>query len=192
MRLIFAILGLCIAGGIFLFFTKPTYDSMQSDQTQVTQYNAALDKAAELQQLKQTLLSRYNAFAPNDLDRLQKMLPDHVDNIALILDLDNLASHYNLALENVQVSAPSTQGTGDVGKPTSTISAASSKYGSLTLRFSTIGTYDDFVQFLTSLQSSLRVVDLVSLTLSPTSVAGAAPSAPLYSYDITLRTYWLQ
>ena len=84
MRLTFAILGVILSGLTFFFYTKPTYEAVQNTSAQVDQYNAALDKAAELQQLKQSLLSRYNAFSSNDLDRLQKFLPDHVDNVRLI------------------------------------------------------------------------------------------------------------
>jgi Tfp pilus assembly protein PilO len=103
-RLFLALLMLIVAGSLFFMYTKPGYDALHVTETKIAQYNAALDKAAELQQLKQTLLSRYNALDPNDLSRLQKMLPDHVDNIGLILELDNLASRYGMALANVDIS----------------------------------------------------------------------------------------
>lgn len=198
MRLIFAIVGLVAAGGVFFYYTKPTYDGLQTTQAQISQYNAALDKATELQQLKQSLLSRYNAFGTSDLDRLQKLLPDHVDNISLILDLDSLATHFGLALVNVDIA--SSQDVTTTGTPLGAIGASSQKYDSLSLKFSTRGTYNDFLQFMTDLESSLRVVDLVSLTITPDSVqpgqqapAGAQVSVePIYKYDVTLRTYWLK
>jgi Tfp pilus assembly protein PilO len=197
-RLIFAIIGLVAAGGIFFYYTKPTYDSLQSTNGQIAEYNAALDKANELQQLKQSLLSRYNSFGTDDLDRLQKLLPDHVDNISLILDLDSLATRYGLALVNVDIASP--QDVTTTGTPLGAIGASSQKYDSLSLKFSTRGTYTDFLTFMTQLESSLRIVDLVSLTLTPDSVLpgqaapqGAQVSAdPIYKYDVTLRTYWLK
>jgi Tfp pilus assembly protein PilO len=199
MRLIFAILSVVLAGGIFFFYTSPTYDKVRVVQAQIDQYNAALDKAAQLQQLKQSLLSRYNAFNPNDLDRLQKLLPDHVDNVRLILDLDNLAARYGLALQNVDVSNSATQ-TAKSQTAIGAITASSQKYSWLTLKFGTRGTYDTFVRFLNDLESSLRIVDLVSLSISPDSNSSvapaighvASPSEPTYVYDITLRTYWLK
>lgn len=199
MRLIFAVLGLVFAGAIFFLYTKPAYDGVQATQAQIAEYNAALDKATELQQLKQTLLSRYNALDPNALDRLQKMLPDHVDNISLILELDNLAGRYGMALANVDISSP--QSTASTATPLGSIGASGQRYDSLTLRFSTRGSYDDFTAFLADLESSLRVVDLVSLSLSPGGIVSAqdrsgkkvsGPPVPIYNYDITLRTYWLK
>lgn len=195
-RIIFTILGVALAGFVFFFYTKPTYDRVRTVQTQVAQYDTALTKATELQELKQTLLSRYNAFNPSDIDRLQKFLPDHVDNVRLILDLDSLASRYGLGLQNVDVTGTS----GASGRKEQTalgaIAAGSQKYDSLTLKFTTRGSYDSFVSFMTDLESSLRVVDLVNLTVSRDTSAAASsvatPGALSYTYDVTIRTYWLK
>lgn len=211
MRLIIAIVGVVLAGSIFFLYTKPTYDSSQEIRANIAQNDAALDKAAELQKLRQTLLSRFNTFDPTDLDRLQKLLPDHVDNVRLILDLDKLAERGGLALQNVDVSSAQKQ-TAKSQTALGAIGASNQKYDSLTLTFSTIATYTDFVRFLSSLESSLRIVDLVSLTIAPatggaavvTSATNAFPTTnarnvvpvrqtePLYTYNITLRTYWLK
>src|SRR3989344_8513442 len=111
-KLILSAIGLGVASAIFFLYTQPAYDTVQGLSTQIDQYNQALDKAAQLQQLKQTLLSRYNSFNPADLDRLQKALPDHVDNVRLVLDLDSLAGMHGMALQNVVISNPSSE-TGD-------------------------------------------------------------------------------
>jgi Tfp pilus assembly protein PilO len=195
-RLITAIITGVLAAGIFFFYTQPAYDLVRTDQAQIDQYNQALDKAAQLQQLKQSLLARYNAFDPSNLDHLQKLLPDHVDNIGLILELDNLAGRYGLALQNVDVSTPSTQ-TPTAKTAVGPLADSSQAYSSLTLTFSTQGAYDNFVQFMNDLQSSLRIVDVVSLTVNPVATTGNATHAgvadqPLYTYQITLRTYWLK
>jgi Tfp pilus assembly protein PilO len=201
MRPIIAIIATALAGAIFFLYTQPAYDQVQATQAQIDQYNAALDKAAELQQLKQTLLSRYNAFNPTDLANLQKLLPDDVDNVGLILDLDNLASRYGLALENVDVSSSAAQTTANQ-TAIGAVGTSDQKYDSLTLAFGTRGTYANFVQFMGNLQSSLRILDLVSLTVADDT--GSAPGAgtaakaaapvpePVYDYNITLRTYWLK
>ncbi len=195
-RSILSILGLVIAGGVFLVYTQPTYGNVQGFQQQIDQYNQALDKAAELQQLKQSLLTRYNAFNPSDLDRLQKLLPDHVDNVRLILDLDNLAASFGMALQNVVISGPASEG---VNKTViGSIGSSKQRYDSLTLRFSTRSTYANFVKFMEDLESSLRIVDIVALSVSPEPKAPTAPGTPavsqepLYRYDITIRTYWLK
>jgi Tfp pilus assembly protein PilO len=195
--MIVALLLIVGAGAIFFLYTQPTFDSLQTARAQSDEYDQALAKAAELQQLKQTLLSRYNAFNPADLSRLQTMLPDSVDNIRLILNLDNMAEADGMALQNVVVNAPVTTPQGAIGA----VSQGGSKYDSLTLSFSTHGTYMQFKQFLNDLQRSLRIVDLVSLDIQPDATAASPTSAgsqpekptdPSFGYDITVRTYWLR
>jgi Tfp pilus assembly protein PilO len=167
-------------------YTQPTYDTVQTLNAQVRQYDEALQKATELQTIKQSLLSRYNTFDPASIERLHKLLPDHVDNVRLILDIDSLAGKHGMALQNVVVSAAqSAQGretaVGSVG-------SAKQKYDSLTLSFTTQGSYSTFRAFLADLESSLRLVDLVSFSLARVSDAGPG----VYSYNMTLRTYWLK
>lgn len=183
------------AGAIFFLLTKPQYEQVQQLSAQIAQYNAALDKATELQTLKQSLLSKYNAFDPNALDRLQKMLPDHVDNIALILELDSLAERYGLALQNVDVS--SSGGGGATGTQTAidAVGGSTQLYDSLTLHFTTQGTYATFMQFMSDLESSLRVVDLQSLTIAAApqnNNTTPATGSGQYTYTIVLKTYWLK
>lgn len=187
MRTVLSLLFLAGAVALFLLYTKPAYDGVRALQEENESYDLALEKAAELQRLKQSLLSRYNAFNPADIDRLHKLLPDHVDNVRLILDLDTLAARHGIALQNVVVSRPNDNAS--TGSAT-VIGPSQRQYESVTLGFATAATYPQFVSFLTDLEDSLRIVDLVGLTLNaePTITTGE----PAYRFDITLRTYWLK
>lgn len=188
MRSILAMSFLLIAGALFFMYTKPSYDGIRESQSQIAQYDQALDKAAQLQQIKQSLLAHYNAFNRDDILRLETLLPDHVDNIGLILDLNNLAARHGMALENVDVSDA---GVAVSGADSATIGATPKAYDSLTLHFTTHSTYSTFEQFLKDLEASLRILDLVSLTITKDS-GGTVSNSPVYQYQITFRTYWLK
>ncbi|MEK9153899.1 MAG: hypothetical protein AAB798_00340 [Patescibacteria group bacterium] len=191
-KIIFSITWLAISGGILFLFTQPTYDDAKALEQKIEEYNQALDKASELQQLKQSLLSRYDTFNPADIDRLHKMLPDHVDNVRLVLDIDNLASKNGMAIQNVVISDQSSKegASGVIG----VIGGGKQKHDSLTLKFSTSGTYQNFAILLQELEASLRVVDLVSLGMDreTSSQSGIKSPEPTYRYNITIRTYWLK
>jgi Tfp pilus assembly protein PilO len=184
MKSILSLLSIVGAIALFFMYTKPTYDGLQKTRETIVQYDLALSKAAELQSLKQALLSRYNAFNPSHIERLSKLLPDHVDNVRLLLDLDTLASQHGLALQNVVISggssAEKTQEQEVIGPDTTT-------YDSLTFRFATTGGYEQFVTFMNDLEKSLRIVDVEKL-----SINSSADSTTQYKFDITLRTYWLK
>lgn len=197
-RNILSIIGIVAAGGIFIFYTQPQYDDVQALRTEIAGYDEALSRAAELQRIRETLLSRFNAMNPQSVERLEKLLPDHVDNVRLVLNLDSLASRHGLALENVVIGNPSSQASAQT--VVGAIGAGRQKYDSLTLKFSTSGTYTDFVQFLGALESDLRVVDVVSLSLERGGSATlrrpfSSPTAPpeaVFRFDISVRTYWLK
>ncbi len=189
-RFIISILGFIISAAVFVLYTKPTYDHVRVLKSEIAQYDQALARANELQALKQSLLSKFNAFNPADVERLNKLLPDHVDNVRLILDFDNLASKHNLAIQNVVIGR---SGGKDGDKPAAEVIGGNERaYDSLTLKFSTQGTYEGFVTFMEDVQASLRIVDLVSLSLTPEGGSAEEGAEPVYRYDVTIRTYWLK
>jgi len=167
-------------------YTKPSYANTGLIKAQIAQYEEALQKAAELDALKAELMAKRNSFSQADIDRLQLMLPDHADNISLILELDSLASRYGMALENVDVTTDSGAQGGGNASAGEAIGAIPS-YSTITLHFSTFGTYDHFRSLIQDIEKSLRLVDLESLSIKPD-----AQIKNTYTYDITIKTYWLK
>ena len=187
-----AILSILFIGGAiltFVLYVSPTYDQVQENRAAVERFDEALAKTREIQQLKNDLLSRYNLFAGSNLDRLQKMLPDHVDNVRLVLDMDSIASQYGIRIQNVSVQ----QQTDSASASGSTVlnggETQNRPYQSLILQFEVVATYDEFVLLLRDLESSLRIVDLVSLSLRPRATTGTTEQ--VYTFGVSLRTYWL-
>jgi Tfp pilus assembly protein PilO len=196
-KLITAIIALIIAGSIFVGYTMPTFDKTKALKEQNGQFDAALGKAKELQTLKQSLLSRYNTFSSDDLTRLNKLLPDHVDNVRLVLDLDSLASRFGIAVQNVVISRPDAEASNDKGALNNgtvlgQIGQQSTPYNSMTLQFTTQTTYANFVAFMKELEASLRIVDITSLTIQPVPNSSSANVEPLYRFTIAVKTYWLK
>lgn len=177
-RSLIPIILLSAAAGLFFLYINPTYETIIELRSQEAQFNEALNRSRELQQARDTLLSRYNTFAQSDVDRLAKLLPDNVDNVRLILDIDGIASKYNMRTRNVTVADSSSDDPNALGTNQGPV-------GSVVLNFSVTATYESFISFLKDLESSLRIVDLVGLSF--TSEQGDA-----YDFDVSLRTYWLK
>ena len=180
---------------VFIMYVRPTYDDVRINRARVAQFDEALTKTREIQELKSSLLSRYNLFAGDNLERLQKMLPDHVDNVRLVLDMDGIASKYNIRIKNVSIQKAG-EGRDETGTTVLNGGATQNRpYKSLTLQFEVLSTYDEFVLLLRDLESSLRIVDLVSLRVNPaggsSSAQDGAAAQPIYTFGVALRTYWL-
>lgn len=204
---------------VFLTFTNPIYSNISALKAQAASYNTALDNSKTLESERDKLTAKYNAINPDDLDRLQKLLPDNVDNVRLILEIGQIALPYGMTLTDVKydtsdtsannsASATSTPDTTTIQGGAAPTGNAHQDYGVLNLSFSTSGTYDNFINFTKDLESNLRIIDISSIQFSSgtgsstapgnTAVGGAtknsstANPAEIYNYDFQIETYWLK
>jgi Tfp pilus assembly protein PilO len=180
-RLILPIILILAALGLFVVYTNPTYQASKAIAAEVSAYDEALTKSKELIALRDQLISKRNTFSPTDVAKLSKMLPDNVDNIRLIIDINNIAVRHNLSLTNVQL--------GDISDSRTARNAFSGggsgdAVGSVTVGFGLNATYDQMLEFLQDIEHSLRIIDVQNLGFSS---AGSGTN----SYSFTIRTYWL-
>ena len=167
-----------VALGLFFGYIDPTYKNIKELRVEERAFDEALNQSRELQEVRDTLLSRYNTFSQQDLDRLIKLLPDHVDNVRLILDIDSIASKYNMRTRNVTVSMTGSEDPNVIG-------ANQGVVDSVILSFSVAATYENFIRFIKDLEQSLRIVDLVGLSF----VAGEGDA---FNFNVSIKTYWLK
>jgi Tfp pilus assembly protein PilO len=167
----------------FFFYVNPVYKDIQVLQEESKQFDEALDKSKKLQKIRDELLLKYNSLSSDDLDRLEKLLPDNVDNVRLVLDLDGIASAHGLSVRDVAISSTSEEESEEV----TIVGPDSDLFNSIQLSFSVTSTYDDFLLFLRDLEESLRIVDIKELSFE-------APNeeSSFSEYDVSLETYWLK
>ena len=179
-RIVFPTLLLITAIAIFYFFTDPAYQETKKLTIEKKSYEDALDNSKKLQEVRDSLLAKYNSFPAADLDRLERMLPNNVDNVRLILEIDQISSRYGMPVRNITIS-------GDAGnkKVGDLIGRDDKSYGSVRLAFSVEGSYSNFVAFISDLEKSLRIVDIQNISIS-------ASDSGVYRYDMGVKTYWLK
>ena len=93
-----------IAASLFFMFTNPIYNDISILKTTLASYNEALDNSKALENERDKLTAKYNAINPDDLTKLQKLLPENVDNIRLILEIEQIAAPYGMTLTNPEIS----------------------------------------------------------------------------------------
>ena len=164
-------------------YTNPTYQASKALQTEASAYDDALTKSQELRSVRDQLLSKRNTFSATDVQKLQEALPDNVDNIRFIIDINNIASRHNISLTNVQLGTISGSGTADAATAAA-ISSSGSLVGSVDIGFSINASYDNMLAFLQDLEHSLRLIDVQKLSF-------AASQSGTTDYAFTIRTYWL-
>lgn len=170
-----------IALGVFFTYTHPTYTGdIATLQGDIRGLDAALAAARQFDEKRQALNTEREAIAPENLERINAFLPDGVDNVQLILDLDSVAQRSGIELANFDVAEEGSKNS------TNTSEVVSDRpYESLELSVTGIGTYEAFQKFLDAIEWSLRPLDLISLSVDNSQTG-------VYSYDMTFRIYWLR
>ncbi len=169
------------AVGLFVLYTNPTYQTIKTLGVEQASYDDALAKSSELHAVRDQLLAKRATFAQADIDKLQHVLPDNVDNIRLIIDINNIASRHGLSLANVALGEVSG---GSTAASAAAVGASGSPIGSVTVGFSLVANYDNYLAFLQDLEHSLRIVDIEKISFR-------ADGGVLNTYTFQVRTYWL-
>jgi len=166
-----------LVGGLFFFYIDPNYKDIQELGEENVQYDEALNKSKELRGIRDSLLSKYNTFDPENVNRLEKLLPDNVDNVRLIMEIDTMASKYGVIIRKVDVSS--------LIDDDKTLGIDTKKYNAIDLNLSIESSYEDFIKFLNDLSNSLRIVDVNRLMFESSSLS-------LYNFKLNFKTYWLK
>lgn len=162
----------------FFMYTNPEYQKLKEKIAQNQRIVEANSKATTLRAVRQRLSDDRNKISEADVDKIAKMLPDSVENVGLIIDIDNIASKYGMRIRNTKIN--------DSTSRANAVGPDARKFGAITLSFTVTSAYDNFLLFLQDLESSVRLVDVTGLTFVSTSQSGR------YDFSVTLQTYWLK
>ena len=175
--------GLLLASvDIVVGYVHPRWtNDIATSRTEIADFDNAIVAGKSFVDRQNKLLAERNAIRESDINRLMEFLPDNVDNVKLILEIDRIAAEQGIQIRNIAISEESAPagnaGDIDVGD--------SRPYGTLLLSFTAVASYQGFLQFLTELEQSLRLIDIVEVSF-PSSETG------VYNYNLTLRMYWLR
>ncbi len=206
MRLIMPIILIAISGVVFFTFSKPMYEEISGLRQKAASHNEALGNSKALENARDALTTKKNSIKPENLLKLEKLLPQNIDNIRLILEIEKIALPFGMVLKDVKYNTndkevaknPATPGGSVVSAAAPVVTPATKKdYGVWELGFSTTGTYNNFINFVKDLESNLRIVDIASIQFSSASgtggsAGGANTAEGSYKYDFKIKTYWLK
>ena len=176
-----------LALGIFFTYTNNHIAELKTIQNQNADYLTAINNSKELIKLRDGVNADYSNLSADNKARLDKMLPDNVDNVRLIIDITNIGSRHGIPLKNISTNAPTTVTGGTAAAPGSNgvPTSFSAVPGVVTVSFSFSSSYQNFLAFLDDIQASLRILDITHLTVT-------ANDSGTYDFSVGLQTYWLK
>lgn len=203
-KVIFQVVMIVVSVGLFFTFVDPLYRStdtlkpgIKMLKEEISKYDQAIDKSEELVRERQRLLAVSNSMDQGDREDLERLLPDSIDNIRLLIDIDSIALRYGLVLKNLRFTGDGTNKAGGPaakggaseaaggGKQGITI-GGNETVGVVAFGFSVSARYDTFKEFLRDLEKSLRLLDVTDLAIK------TSPDKDFYDFDVTIKTYWLR
>jgi len=101
-RFIMPIILIGISITVFFAFFNPIYNNIGKLRAQVASYDEALKNSKKLENERDKLTAKKNAIDAENLAKLQKLLPENIDNIRLILEIEKVALPYDMVLKNVK------------------------------------------------------------------------------------------
>ena len=175
-KLFLPLLLILAAAGIFFGLTGPLMDQVRLLDARAATLDSALTNGKELQVVRDGLLQKFKNFSEEDRARLDKVLPNSVDNVRLIIDIDNIASKFGMTLRNVRINSNKDATATSVGP-------SGKRYASLGLTFTVSSSYENIKRFIADLERNLRISDVTGVTFT----AGDKDQG---DYTIDLTTYW--
>ncbi len=183
-KLIFPIILILAAIGIYTSFTAPHYEVVKEMRARSQEYQKVFDDADELLKKRDGLIVKLNKIRSSEKVSISKLIPDSIDNVRLIVDInDGITSRYGVSIKNIRFENTQENKAGRRDVPNIT---ENKDYNSVTLNFSIAASYSTFLKILRDLESSLRIVDVIAISFRATD------TSDVYQYDVGIKTHWLK
>lgn len=197
MKNLTALILIIVSAGVFFFFIDPQYKNVQQLNAEIEQNKKIIEVANRLDSKKTELNEKFNQISQSEKTELEKLLPDTVDNVRLIIDINNIAEQFGIIIRDISI----TSNESNAKDSKKTISQKSnfegvleensikyvdtSKIGVISFSFSVSAKYEVFLEFLKQLEESLRLIDIRNIEIS-------RGNGVFYDYRVTFDTYWLK
>ncbi len=188
----FIISGILILISVGIFFTTidPMYrgsakDSIKALLQEKERFDLIFNQTKQIDEYTTQITKKYNQIDSKDLFKIQKMIPEHINNIELIVDIDRLAKKNNIRNLGNLAFIQSVKNKKEKGK----LNISEHKdFDSVVLEFSFISNYDNFKALLDDLRRSVRLVDVVGVEVRPQANKEDEFNTNL-EFHLSIRTY---
>lgn len=173
MRYITAVVFATLATLMVVMYAYPTYENIGKLQARTVELQGYVEKATKAQSKIDELEAKYKTFPAGADDRMNKMLPEKIDDVRLTMDITDLAALHGISLANPTIKKVA----GD----------KSSQTQEHIVSLSIEAPYATFRRFLNDVEYWLQIRDITNLSI----VAGENMASPM-QIKMDFITYSLQ
>lgn len=188
---------LLISGGVAFMYITPKYTDIMNLQSNNSELSAALVKAKDISNSSKDLSEKMRALSKDDLERLDRLLPEKFDDLRFVNDLQGVGERNGLKIQGITITDAPSNASGGQSQPSAPDSAKSANKGYVahTFSFTVSASYKTFIVFLKDLERSLEFVDMNSVFLATSGASGQGgkqASQDTYTYQVEFTTYSLK
>lgn len=173
---------------MFFVYIKPTYSVISERKIKYEEYQNVLNKVKEIKAKRDQLSSAYANISQEDLDKLNKMIPEKFVSEYFINDVNALAARYGMSVDKMEINIPAPVEASPDG-----VEQPQGRFLTITAKFTLNGRYDQFVSFLKDMESSLRLIDVVGIKVSNSQVISRTGQEQkdndILNYSVEVLTY---
>jgi predicted DNA-binding protein (UPF0251 family) len=177
------IIGICV--GTYYVYINPVASEVTALRLQKSNYDEVLLKSKELKAQRDDILVDYNNISDADISKLNKIIAETFNSVLFANDISAMAGRNNLAIKDFKVDPQRTEDRELMFNQTK-----NSPYKVTIITVRLVGQYSQFIKFLTELESNLRLVDVVKLSIK--TLGGARSTDNSLEYLLELNTFSLR
>ncbi len=177
------VIAICVA--MYFVYIKPMTVEVKARKAEKEEYTKVLTRVDEIKIKRDTIIEEYNSIPPEEIDRLNKIIPEKINSVSLLNDLSVLGSTYGIVIKDFKVADPDNSSRDVIG------GGAPGSYKTSHITMSIVAQYEDFLNFLEDIEYSLSLLDVVNINILPGSLTKSGAPGPM---QITLEanTYSLR
>ncbi len=186
-------IALIILSIVLIFvYIKPTFADIAKVQDDVFQYQNAISKASEFNSLLAELSRKERSYSDKDKLSLNTFLPDTVDAVQVMGDLESLFVDYEVKLTSLSVDTEEATKNVDVYLEGETAKVDALPHKDFAL--SVVDSYSNIKMILSLIESNAYPLEVVSIDMSQAvsdeeGLAALQGSADRFNCDIVLRVH---
>ncbi len=173
---------------IGIFYLGPAWSNYQTLRQDAESLRAISSEFDELIKNRDALIDAINSISKSDLDRIDRSLPRGPQTAEFLVILDKIAAENRIALKNIDLTPPSAPQAISPGQPRPATSPqtlkSSGSFQELPISLATVGSYEAFKNFLTSLEKNIRIIDLQNVSF------GAPDQNNNINFSVKAKTYY--
>ncbi|MEM9336376.1 MAG: hypothetical protein AAGA35_00785 [Patescibacteria group bacterium] len=176
-----------IAVVIGFTYVMPTFAEIRQVQDDIAELDRATAQVAEVNTLLADLVAQVSAVSADDRLSLIRFMPDTVDQLRVLRDIDTIAQESNVILEGLSV--------GDVTEGDSStsnvVNALPDSFTSYRFDVEVTGTYESIKQFLLNLEQNDYPLHVYALNAAPAEAGeeGVSLGTDTMKMNLVVETY---